>query len=175
MERPFPAPATPPRLPTLDDLTPEERQKLLAQGWTAAEDGSLTPPANAGGMPKAYDLGGGGYGAALSGPPATRPPAGAPPSPLGSGPSEAAPDALNARIELASPAEKLPLTNPMKDALPEPFEAPKTTPPLMAQPAPDLKAAASKSSEGNSGGYGGRIGRRQQSRTAPGRSRGRRR
>jgi hypothetical protein len=163
--------APPPRLPKLDDLTPEERQKLLAQGWTAGEDGTLAPPLNNGGPPKAYDLDAGGYGAALSGPPATRPPAGVPPMPMGSGLPEAAPDALNARIEITKPQG-----NPMGESLPEPFKAPEVTPVLRAQAAPDLKAAAASSMNGGgSGGYGGRIGRRKQSASSPGRTRTRRR
>jgi hypothetical protein len=165
MDRATP-PATRPRLPTADDLTPEERQKLLAQGWTAAEDGTLTPPANGGGTPKAYDLDAGGYGAALGGPPATRPPAGMPSAPMDMGMPEAAPDALNARIEIADMKMPGKGTNPMMDAMPEPFEAPEVTPVLRAQPAPDLKAAASSSMSEKSGGgsYGGRVGRRLQQR-----------
>lgn len=175
------APGTRPGPPNLNDLTPEEREAILAQGWTAAEDGTLTPPADAGG-----------FDAALGGVPATAPPA--PPAPppmmgggssmmgkqhpmmpmMGTPPAGAAPDTLNARIDFA---------NPMGEATPKPFDVPTVTPPLekeatpttasesprmlRAQLGPDLKAAAGKQMSGTSGGGSqGRVGRRMQSRNS---------
>lgn len=137
-------PQVPPRPPKFSDLTPEEQQALLAQGWTAAEDGSLTPPADAGGgaMPEPLPApppssfpDAGGFGAAPGGFPATAPPAAPTPPSLpivGSDPSGAASNTLNARVEFGGP--QFDTGNPMQDAAPKPFDAPKVTPPLMAQP-----------------------------------------
>jgi hypothetical protein len=167
MDRMMMPPATRPMPPNFADLTPEEQQALLAQGWNVGDDGSLTPPQ----QPKSYDLDAGGFGAALGGPPATSP-AGSLPSPMG--PVEAAPDTpfpagpeLNARIEFGPEMmDDMRRGNPMMEAMPEPFEVPEVTPPLRAQPGPDLKAAASASRDDDSPrAMPGRMGRRMQNRS----------
>jgi hypothetical protein len=162
MDRMMAPPATRPMPPNFADLTPEEQQALLAQGWNVGDDGSLTPPQ----QPKSYDLDAGGFGAALGGPPATSP-AGSPSPPMG--PAEAAPDTpfrpepeLNARIEFGPEMmDDMRRGNPMMEAMPEPFEVPEVTPPLRAQPGPDLKAAASTPRDDDSPrAMPGRMGRR---------------
>jgi hypothetical protein len=168
-------------------LSPEQRRKmLLAQGWSVGQDGSMVSPEGqtvaAFDTPAdvatftSYDTSAGGFGAAR-GPsvPATAPPAGQPlagaalDTPQRDKPFRDPLFDQNMAVREATPPD----ANPMKDALPTPFDAPEVTPPLRAQPAPDLKAAAgaAMSRAGDGSSYQGRVGRRMPTRSSSSRRR----